>query len=878
MKTKGGEMKRRLACLVALVVSAVCADGVRYPLQDTSVSRGSKDSTYLHEKFLRIGNGFDACVMLPVEGLANVTSAKFKFYVPQCGEGAKYPLYFRVMRDDRWHHNMLTWNALPDEFRFAHPAMLAQDDPSLAGYLEIGDDKEGHPWYELDITKAVKAAAPCGRLALHIFTSWVQSETDNTTLLIQSRECDTASQRPCLSFTGEADSSAASMTIVASADTHVYSGSPETNFGDATDAVMVDKAWRQAFIKFDLSGINSDSVDSAMLQFYIYPSTSAELAFTSDDGIQFALTPKTDWDEMSVTWKTAKDQTGIAPEKIEWEADVPSNAIRGPSSDKDRFYRIDVAKLVNQVLAARGKTLSLHVLRNPSDSKRYFFFCPREDVNEAYRPRLLVTPKVDAALVARKALQDTFVRNDTAADTAADTAYHPWMQYNRNPPWDYIQVGCDGTSVQYGLMLFDPFGLEDADFVRLRIKVNKFPAGEGALRVTAWQSDRWNATNLTWNTLSPWFPQPATITQATVLDGEIASLKRTHSESSPYIELDVTDIAKAAAKVGKHVTFGFFSNGTWPEIYRGESAYPAVLLFPDIDGAFGNRVTCSLDLGGVTPALRLDWSPSATADVTYTVERQSGEKWLPVASGLTAATCVDPNAEPWVAHTYRITESVNGESVVKTVTLDATVSVMACADTYVMNGGKRNNRFGTGDSLVHKYDNGVHTAGVREGFYRFDLNACPDDFSSVSFNLSSTGDGNHSGNEQFWVLTYPDFSWTDASAPTWNEVFKNGYATPMVFSGEPDGVRSEAYKVATRNVTESLTAGTLLEFDVTAAVRAAKKKGQTHITFHTCAYDPNNGWNFGIVSLNGVRGAVYGPQLTFKMRNWVTRSLSIILR
>jgi hypothetical protein len=100
----------------------------------------------------------------------------------------------------------------------------------------------------------------------------------------------------------------------------------------------------------------------------------------------------------------------------------------------------------------------------------------------------------------------------------------------------------------------------------------------------------------------------------------------------------------------------------------------------------------------------------------------------------------------------------------------------------------------------------------------------------------------------------------------------------MVFSGEPDGIRSEAYKVATRNVTESLTAGTLLEFDVTAAVRAAKKKGQTHITFHTCAYDPNNGWNFGIVSLNGVRGAVYGPQLTFKMRNWVTRSLSIILR
>jgi hypothetical protein len=142
MKTKGGEMKRRLACLVALVVSAVCADGVRYPLQDTSVSRGSKDSTYLHEKFLRIGNGFDACVMLPVEGLANVTSAKFKFYVPQCGEGAKYPLYFRVMRDDRWHHNMLTWNALPDEFRFAIRRCLLKTIRRLPVILRLATIKK----------------------------------------------------------------------------------------------------------------------------------------------------------------------------------------------------------------------------------------------------------------------------------------------------------------------------------------------------------------------------------------------------------------------------------------------------------------------------------------------------------------------------------------------------------------------------------------------------------------------------------------------------------------------------------------------------------------------------------------------------------------
>ena len=870
-------MKLLTVVFAALFAASVFADGVRYPIQDTYVSNVERDAGYGKIGWYLIGNGAEACVMFPVSGLANVTSAKFKFYVSQRGSdpSIKYPLYIRVMRDDRWHHDMLTWNALPDEFRFGYPSLLdVGKDPSIAGYIEVPGG-EGGVFQEVDITKAVKDAAHSGRLALHIFTSWKPSGSDNLTLAMKSLECEDVSLRPCITFTGNVDTSDATMTVVASADTHIEGGKAGTNFGGANDAVMADRDGREAFVKFDLSGVKVDHVDSAMLLLYTYPSTYQptldDHVYTSDDGIQFQLTEKTDWDEMSLTWSNAEGQTGCIPgfEKIYgWQSNVPANAVRGPSSATDKFYRIDVAKLVNQVLAVGGKTLSLRIIRNPGDSKRYFFFCPREYPNEAHRPRLLVTPKVDAALVARKPLHDTFVGNSTA-----DKVYYNWKG------WKYLQVGYDGKNMQYGLMQFDPSGLEGADFVRLRIQSRSIlPECEGALRVTAWQTDRWNATNLTWNTLSPWFPQPTAVVQGTALDGEIASLKPTQTRAESYIELDVTAVAKSAAKAGKYVTFGLFSNaGTWPEIYRGESDHPAALLFPGIVEGFGKRVTCSLDLEGEKPALRLTWSPSASADATYTVERKDGENYETVACDLTSATCIDPDAEPWTDYSYRITESASSESVVKTVKLEAVVNVTACADTYVQNGALRTSSFGTKDTLIHKYE-AAENLSVREGLYRFDISECPYDFKSATLKLYAMGEGGHSGNEKFWVLTYPDFEWTDDTAPTWNSVFNNGYATPMALARGGDGVRIEANIVEVCDVNSPLGDGRFLEFDVSSIIRKAKANNQTHITLHTCAEDPDNAWNFDIISRERAQGVSWGPQIEFKLRSWIDRGFQIIIK
>ena len=888
MKNAVPRLPFRLVILAALlslaaVTPAAFADGSRAPLQDTFVRYDQPGATFGTETGITVGNGREGCLMFDVSGLASVDSAKVKFYVTQCGTaaGVTWPLYFRVMREDRWNENSLTWNSLPDEFRVGPSPVLATNDTSVAGYIEIPAGSQGS-WQEVDVTEAVKNAAPQGHLALHVYTSWDGTSGDTTPLAFASSDYADASLRPALVFEGAADASASTLTIVASADTHVQSGQSNVNFGSADDAVLVDcNGRREAFIKFDLSNVGANAVDSAVFLLHTYPSQSGEHAYTSDDGIQFELTEKTDWNEMTLTWNNAETQTGTAVGRS-WESETPATAVRGPSSAANRAYTVDVTTLVNQVLAAGGTTLSLHIWRNPSDSKRYFFICPREYANEAHRPRLLVTPSVDAALTTRKPEQETFV-----GTYGKDTAYFPWME-GRN--WDYLQIGCTGNNVEYGLMLFDPTGLDDAAYVRFRVRShNQIAASAGALRVAAWTTDRWNATNLTWNTTGPWFPQPESVADGTVLDGEVASVKLVQSKAgNTYFEVDVTAAARAAAAAGRMLTLGLFSNNNWPEIYKGESGSPAVLLFPDPDAAFGNRVTASLDESGATPALRLAWTALPSGQGEYTVERQKGDgTWKTVASGLSEATCLDGTAEPGIAHTYRITgyDAADGScsALEATVTLEAKKTVFACADTYVQNGGNANMQFGTAATLVHKYDNGDNSGGVREGFYRFDLSEMPERFASATLKLFPTGPaGNGGANAHLDLLEYPDFEWSDANAPAWNGVFSNGWATPQAHgdsSNHPDEWRRDEISLGVYdyNTSGDLTPDVPVEFDMTAAIRAARAAGDTHVTLHTATYSTGE-WNFGFISRERSQGVSCAPQIEFTLRNWVKGPFVLVVR
>lgn len=865
-------MKRLLVIgVVAMAAAVALADGEwssRAPLQDTFVRDSEPNANFGSNGGIITGNNREGCMMFDVSGLANVTAARIKFYITQCGteESMKWPLYFRVMRNDRWNESTLTWNSLPDEFRGATP-ILATNDVTLAGYVEVCGGSLG-TWQEVDVTDAVKAAAPRGRLALHVYTYNDANCGTNCPLSFASSDRSDATLRPVLEFQGAVDNSASTLTLLPTADTFIKSGDA-TDHGSSDYVIVDSNGKREGFLKFDLSGIGASSVDSAVLLVHM----DSQNDYSAGDNIEFRLTDKTDWNENGVTWANSASTTGITPGGS-WAAETPANAVRGPSSAASKSYTIELAPLVNQVLAAGKTTMSLNIWRNPSDS-RFFIFYTKDYAVEAHRPRLLVTPKVDAPLTTRPSLQETFVGTGSSGQ---GTTYFTWM-LDRN--WDYLQVGGNANMAQYGFMMFDPSGLENADYVRFRVlSHNNIAAGDGALRVAAWTTEAWNATNLTYKTLAPWFPSPVIVNAETEIPGEVANIGLTQSKGSSYFEVDVTAAARAAAAAGKMITFGLFSNRSWPEFYKGESSHPAVLIFPDPDATFGNRVTCSLDRSGGSPALRLDWSPSSAEGVAYIVERMEDGEWTTVATGLSAATCLDAKAKPYETHTYRITETTSGESVVKSVTLVPTVKVFACADTYVQNGGTADTAFGTGTSLVHKFSTGDNDGGTREGFYRFDLSEVPEDFKTATFKIYATGvDESYNSSARVDLYVYPDFNWTDANAPTWNAVFDNGWATPKANSdGRTDAKRALEVLVGQFAVTSRFVGADEVSFDVASAIRAARAAGESHITLHTATYCDSGNWNFGFIPRERSQGISLGPQIVFTLKNWVKRGMSIAIR
>ena len=881
---RGYRLCSLLAIVITLAAGSVFADGEevwqsRPPMQDTFVRDSEPNANFGSSGGVIVGSNREGCMMFDVSGLANVTAARIKLYVTQCGttSGVTWPVFFRVMRNDRWNESTLTWNMLPDEFRIATP-VLTTNDTMVAGYIEIPAGSQD-TWQTIDVTEAVRAAAPRGRLALHIFTTWDGNSGDSTALSFASCDRADATTHPLLEFQGTVDAPASSLTLLPTDDVFIEASHPNINYGVSNAGnggarytnVLVHRNNREGFLKFDLSGIGAERVDSAVL---LMRMITSQQNHTTGNMVQFQLTEKTDWSEAEVTWNNAASKTGMSPASG-WPTETPANAVRVGSANTNVFHIVELAPLVNQVLAAGKTTLSLHI-KLRSDLPTYFIFKSKEETDERLHPRLLVTPKVDAPLTTRKPLQETFLSNYSAANM--DKSFYGGQYTN------YFQIGyrSDMSVTQYGVMLFDPSKLEDAAFVRLRVKgMNTLQAGPGSLRVTAYVTDAWNETNLTWNTAAPWFPKPASITAAQALDGEVADFYLTQAKMSPYLEADVTEFVRVAAQSGRMVTFGFFSNYAWTEIYKGASAAPAVLIFPDPDATFGNKVTCSLDRSGGSPALRLDWSPSSAEGATYTVERQKDGKWKAVATGLSEATCLDAGAEPNVAQTYRITETTSGESVVKSVTLVPTVKVFACADTYVRNGEYANASFGTATSLVHKY-NAVNNDGVtREGLYRFDLSEIPENFDTATFKLHATGvDANYDSTAHVNLYVYPDFDWTDANAPTWNVVFSNGWPTQKANpDGRTDAKRAGEVSAGRFDVTSRFVGADEVSFDVTSAIRAARAAGASHITLHSASYCINNNWNFGFIPRERSQGVSLGPQIVFTLKNWVPmRGLIFILR
>ena len=80
------------------------------------------------------------------------------------------------------------------------------------------------------------------------------------------------------------------------------------------------------------------------------------------------------------------------------------------------------------------------------------------------------------------------------------------------------------------------------------------------------------------------------------------------------------------------------------------------------------------------------------------------------------------------------------------------------------------------------------------------------------------------------------------------------------------------------NVTSRFLGGEALEYNVSAIIQAAKARGDSHITFHTCAYDPECEWNFGIIPRERAQGVSQAAQIVFTFKNWTKHGTRIVIR
>ena len=129
------------------------------------------------------------------------------------------------------------------------------------------------------------------------------------------------------------------------------------------------------------------------------------------------------------------------------------------------------------------------------------------------------------------------------------------------------------------------------------------------------------------------------------------------------------------------------------------------------------------------------------------------------------------------------------------------------------------------------------------------------------------------------VLKYPDFEWTDATAPAWNNVFDNGWATPRARSNGTDPKRTVEIVLGSYSCDDSgdLQPDVPLCFDVTDAIRAAKAAGESHITLHSATAGGDN-WNFGIIPRERSQGVSCAAQIVFALKNWTVSGTVIMVR
>lgn len=875
--------------------------------------------------------GREAILRFDVNGMANATSVKVRFYCSMHGASTATPTIIRVMRDIDWDAASVTPNTLKHEIPYWPSTWIGTGDPLFAGAFNI---TAASTTYEVDITSVVREAArTTGKLALHVYGAWWR-ESDAEWDILEGPNTAVAEQRPQL-IAEWADSSR-SPTIPGATETIELEPTDDMYVGTTGDKAVYNgkclyaRAWgTEAFLKFATSAFAGRVISATLkLSLYTAADSSNPWEITLLDGGNWSETDATcpiglkvlnNWynappsdtvritaglaavNEVDVTGLVKKGQgflSGFLSFRLNAKNWTPHAAFHSKDADDAAVHPKLVLKLSRPVSVARNAgavtvswpgvagATSYRVARAGDPEGPFETVATvtgTSAVDPTYPGMATHWYRVTAVTGGGERTVDTvrFSENATLAKRAAlfDCAVNSGSQSTPVYGQASYQVGCqkwDGvTRAMY--ICFDPSGLEETPYVRLRLKTvwaNGLNGQNKPARLFGAVTDRFNPTNVCWASDVFGLPVRAPITDGAYDDdlGRIVYDVTTGS-FSPHLEFDVTEIVHEAARQGRYATFQVSleaANANYARWIAGvASNNPPVLMHPAAEG-FG-RLVAEDDLTGEKPTVKLTWG-AGPEGTTYAVERtveKRGEHSV-LAAGLSATELVD--AKTFAEETmYRVTATLpNGQTAVRelTHTVDAALKIRAEADAYVF--GKEANRddtYGTERSLLVKYDSWGTVN--REGVLRFGLSSVPDDFKKAYVRLRVLHSGAPHAYDKVCFRTVADFDWTDAAAPSWRSLLGDQVGSTLATA---PGVFATYYPGAV----ELWADGAEIGVDMTSVLRAAKAAGQQHVTVH---FYPLEGVSDIIRFFSRESGmSGYAPYLSVEPKNWNPKGVAIFFR
>lgn len=233
-----------------------------------------------------------------------IQSARLRVFATENSSSNGPPVY---LASNSWDEAGITWDNRP-----------ARTD----GTIDNQDTIDKNTWVEYDVTSVISSNGTFSfvlvgdssdqirfssregsnppQLVIITNPSISVSDATATSLPTHAQPSDSTTIRTTTPGATEINSSAIlsnPLTFEPVADAYIVSGSPNTNYGSATKLQVDNSPVKHALLKFNVSGINGQSIASAKLRLYTVDG--------GDKGGDFYRVNNQSWQEGSVTWNNA---------------------------------------------------------------------------------------------------------------------------------------------------------------------------------------------------------------------------------------------------------------------------------------------------------------------------------------------------------------------------------------------------------------------------------------------------------------------------------------------------------------------------------------------------------------------------------------------